>query len=173
MLHLLLFTILAILTPIVFSWESMFPRLTSISRVRRERVESSIALVSKSIIASTMLQYPLVANAVQGSIKSSTLQESKDAVSQIKSCLSALNSMDALVASGDFQKIADILSGPPFSTLESSTGVLVRSDALTPEDKVALGTIKRCTVVRNSSNEMFMTMLIDHFFFFASLGMGS
>lgn len=83
------------------------------------------------------------ANAVQGSIKSSTTEETRLAVKQIKGCLDQVKEMQVLANQGEYQKIADILSTPAFSTLDNAASVVVRSDLLSSEDKIALGTIKR------------------------------
>lgn len=87
------------------------------------------------------------ARADQGSIKSSTLEESKAAALQVKACLDGLKQMDVLADKKDFQAIGDMLSTPSFQKFESAATVLVRSDAISADDKVALGTIKRYGVV--------------------------
>eukprot|EP01038_Epipyxis_sp_PR26KG_P014479 gene14479-19436_t len=51
---------------------------------------------------------------------------------------------------GQYQQIADLLSSNDFVNFESAASVLVRSDGLTAEDKIALGTIKRYGVVADA-----------------------
>ena len=46
--------------------------------------------------------------------------------------------------------IANILNTPAFATLENSFTTLVRSDAISSEDKISLGTIKRYGTVADA-----------------------
>ena len=122
--------------------------------------------LSTSFITSPL---PLPASA----IKSSSFEEAKAAALTIKQCLKGLDQMQKAAGSGDWQqvgggdddvshaylvvclslylptyihtylKVGDILSQDIYRKFDTTATVLVRSDKLTAEDKVALGTIKR------------------------------
>ena len=55
--------------------------------------------------------------------------------------------MDALADKGDYQAIGDLLSSSVFQSFSDDATILTRSDLISAEDKVALGTIKRYGVV--------------------------
>jgi hypothetical protein len=88
--------------------------------------------------------------AVSGSIKSSTLAESKEAVGVVKKCIDSLVDMERAVAAGDYNEMGRLLSGKEFLEFEKAATVLVRSDALNADEKVSLGTIKRYGLVADA-----------------------
>ena len=58
--------------------------------------------------------------------------------------------MEKLAKSAEWGKIAELLSSKIYTTLDQSYSVLVRSDLISSEDKVSLGTIKRYGVVADA-----------------------
>ena len=88
--------------------------------------------------------------AVSGSIKSSTLAESKEAVGVVKKCIDSVVDMERAVAAGDYNEVGRLLSGKEFLDFEKAATVLVRSDALNADEKVSLGTIKRYGLVADA-----------------------
>lgn len=109
-----------------------------------------LTTVSTIILASTpaINLYPVLAD--QGAIKTSTLAETKAAILQVKACIEGLNEMEQAANKGDYPLVAKILSSSPYETFEKAATVIVRSDKLTAEDKVTLGTIKRYGVVADA-----------------------
>jgi hypothetical protein len=65
--------------------------------------------------------------AVSGSIKSSTLAESKEAVGVVKKCIDSVVDMERAVAAGDYNEVGMLLSGKEFLEFEKAATVLVRS----------------------------------------------
>mmetsp|Transcript_7987 Transcript_7987/g.13270 ORF Transcript_7987/g.13270 Transcript_7987/m.13270 type:complete len:226 (+) Transcript_7987:33-710(+) len=113
----------------------------------------SFGLVVAGSMAGLLTTKPHASNvvyAVQGSIKTSTVEESKSAVTTVKKCLDGVGKMDALAAKGDYAEIGKLLSAQEFQDFEKAATVLVRSDALTADEKVALGTIKRYGLVADA-----------------------
>ena len=53
-------------------------------------------------------QNDIIVNAVQGSIKTSSLEESKAAVSLIKRCLDSLNDMEAAAKNADYEGVGKL-----------------------------------------------------------------
>lgn len=135
------------------AWTANTPRGVtpkSISSASITRPSAALAPLSKLAFAAAIIAKPLKATAVQGSVKAATLAESKVAAKQIQDCLEGISKMEKLASGGEYQKVADVYSTPTFSTLETAAGVLVRSEALSPDDKVTLGTIKRYGVVADA-----------------------
>ena len=58
--------------------------------------------------------------------------------------------MTKLAESSDWAAIADLLNAKCFLQIDDAFTTLVRSDAITSEDKVSLGTIKRYGVVADA-----------------------
>jgi len=109
------------------------------------------SLVAGTVVASgATLGNPTNAFAVQGSIKASTLDESKTAVREIQKVLTGIESVNGLADKKDFQAIADILASPPFLKFDEYCQTLVRSEVVSAEDKVSLGTIKRYGTVADA-----------------------
>ena len=90
------------------------------------------------------------AQAVSGAIKTSSLQESKDAVTVVKKCLDGIISMENSLQKSDYDEIGRILSGSEYQEFEKAATILVRSDLLTADEKVSLGTIKRYGLVADA-----------------------
>ena len=105
-------------------------------------------IIGTSLLTSLYRIRPV--NADKGSLKVSSLDDTKNAVQTVKKCLDDLAEITQLVPSKDYEKIANILSNPPFTVFENAATILVRSDLITPEDKVSLGTIKRYGVVADA-----------------------
>lgn len=55
-----------------------------------------------------------------------------------------------LAKKGEFKKVGEVFGGKEFADFEQIATVLVRSEALSQEDKVALGTIKRYGIVADA-----------------------
>lgn len=103
-----------------------------------------------AITTSLFTAFPSLVKAVQGNIKTSTLEEAKLAAKNIKMCLDRIKDMENASSKGDWQLIGDILSSDFYQNFENSAGIVVRSDILTAEDKVQLGTIKRYGVIADT-----------------------
>ena len=58
--------------------------------------------------------------------------------------------MQKLAESSDWKGIVDILNSKTFTGLENAFTILVRSDAISSEDKISLGTIKRYGIVADA-----------------------
>ena len=58
--------------------------------------------------------------------------------------------MQKLAESSDWKGIVEILNSKSFTGLENAFTILVRSDAVSSEDKVSLGTIKRYGIVADA-----------------------
>lgn len=76
------------------------------------------------------------ANAVQGAIKASSINESKEAALLIQRCLNKMNEIELLAKDGNYDSIGKILASPDFQGIENASSILVRSDALTADEKV-------------------------------------
>jgi hypothetical protein len=63
-----------------------------------------------SLLSAVVIAVPSAALAQQGSIKASTLAETKLAVGQLKVCLDGLNTMSEAAAKSEWQVIRDILT---------------------------------------------------------------
>jgi len=94
-------------------------------------------------IVGTLLVNSKKVYAVQGKIVPASKEESKESVIQLKLAMSKMEDISNLAAKSEYQKIGDILSEKPFTNFDSLMNVLVRSQELSAEDKVYLGTIKR------------------------------
>ena len=125
---------------------------SSIREKQVNKVQNNLknVLFLSVISSATISSIPSISLASQGAIKSSTLQESKDAVKSIQIVLDDVNSFDKLVEKKEFETIAEKLSSKPFQTFSDSCQTLVRSEVVSAEDKVALGTIKRYGVVADA-----------------------
>lgn len=107
--------------------------------------------VAKFVSTAAIVALPTsAAFAVQGSIKPSTLAETKDAVNQLKTCLDGLRIMEEAASKQEWQVIGDLLSTKPYMKFEDAATTLVRSDAVSAEDKQSLGTIKRYGLVADA-----------------------
>jgi len=100
--------------------------------------------------AAFLLQPRSAVLADKGGITASSLEESKKAVKQVSKMIDGINEMDALWADKKWQAIGDILGRPEFQTFDAAASTLTRSEFLSAEDRVALGTIKRYGVVADA-----------------------
>jgi hypothetical protein len=116
------------------------------------RTKKNVGLIVGGSLAALVSTRPFIgaARAAAGGLKTSSLQESKAAVQTVKKCLDGVNSMEALASKGDYEGIAKIASGAEFQDFEKAATVLVRSEALSADEKVALGTIKRYGLVADA-----------------------
>ena len=115
--------------------------------VSRQRFWSTAKQVSAAMVVALPAS---AAFAVQGSIKASTLAETKLAVEQVKTCLDGLRSMEEAASKQEWQVIGDLLSTKPYMKFEEAATILVRSDNVSAEDKQSLGTIKRYGLVADA-----------------------
>ena len=67
----------------------------------------------------------------------------KAAFAEIVMARKILDQLSASVGKGDFSAVSASLASAPFSTMEANLLVLVQSPLLGPEEKKAIGTIKR------------------------------
>lgn len=117
----------------------------------RDSYLQSVQSIAFRLSAALVLTVPTsAALAVQGSIKSSTLAETKSAVEQIKICLDGIRTMEEAASKQEWQVIGDLLSTKPYMKFEDAATILVRSDAVSAEDKQQLGTIKRYGLVADA-----------------------
>lgn len=95
-------------------------------------------------------QNNIIVHAVQGSIKTSSLEETKAAASLVKRCVDSLNEMEKAAKNGDYETVGKLMASNDFQNFENAATILVRSDQLTADEKVSLGTIKRYGVVADA-----------------------
>lgn len=76
------------------------------------------------------------AHAAQGAIKPSTIEETKMAVKAIQEVLDSVQSVDGLVEKKDFDVVAAMFATKAFSEFANNCQTLVRSDAISADDKV-------------------------------------
>ena len=101
-------------------------------------------------VVGTVLVSSNKAYAVQGKIVPSTKEEARESVQQLKLAMTKMNEISNLASKSEYQKIGDILSAKPFTNFDTLMNVLVRSQELSAEDKIYLGTIKRYGVVADA-----------------------
>lgn len=101
-------------------------------------------------IVGTVLVSSNKAHAVQGKIVPSTKEEARESAQQLKLAMTKMNEISNLASKSEYQKIGDILSDKPFTNFDTLMNTLVRSQELSAEDKVYLGTIKRYGVVADA-----------------------
>ena len=82
------------------------------------------------------VKYAGIVNAVQGTIKPSSLEEAKAAAALIQRCLKRMAEIDILAKDRNYDEIGKILATADFQSIESASTVLVRSDALSADDRV-------------------------------------
>jgi len=75
--------------------------------------------------------------AVQGAIKTTSVDESKAAARLIERCLKSMNEMETLARESNFDAIGKIVANPDFLNFENAATLLVRSDLLTSDEKVS------------------------------------
>jgi hypothetical protein len=102
-----------------------------------------------SLIASSLL-ISTTKTAQAASITASTLAESKKAAAGIQECLTKISSMESMATSKEWTKIGKLLGDKCFTSFSDTAYILTKSDVITAEDKVALGTIKRYGVVADA-----------------------
>ena len=124
-------------------------RPTSIRNLAKLEKTRKISRIATLVTASTLLRAPKV-HAVQGKVGASSLEETKVAVKTIQAARDGTNDMDKLAAAKDYAGIAKLLNEKQFQELEPAFTTLVRSDAISSEDKVSLGTIKRYGTVADA-----------------------
>jgi len=107
----------------------------------------------RRIIAFTSASTFLISSKVtasQGSVQPATDEDAKAAVKQILMARDGTIDMEKLLVTGDFAKIALMLSSKTYTDLSKSYDILVRSNLISKEDKVSLGTIKRYGIVADA-----------------------
>lgn len=124
--------------------------IDSLPKSGREIQINNLWSVARRMTSILAVSLPSAAFAQQGSIKASTLAETKAAVNQIKIILDGLRTMDEAASKQEYQVIGDLLSTQPYMKLEDACTTLVRSDAVSAEDKQSLGTIKRYGLVADA-----------------------
>lgn len=101
-------------------------------------------------LSGTMLGVSSARRRAVAAVKASTLEESKEAARLVKKCIEGIDLMEKAAASGDYAEVARIMGSPEYRNFESAATILVRSDELTADEKVSLGTIKRYGVVADA-----------------------
>jgi hypothetical protein len=99
---------------------------------------------------SSVLLTPNIVKAVQGSVKTTPIEETKVAIKQIAAVLSGIELMTTLAQKDQFVQVAEVFGRQEYTNFDEIATKIVRSDALSQEDKVALGTIKRYGVVADA-----------------------
>ena len=106
-------------------------------------------IVTQSLI-STLVLAPVAVQAVQGTVKATPLEETKVAIKKLKAALDGIGPMTDFAKRDEFTKVAEILARDEYSDFDNIATLIVRSDALTQDEKVALGTIKRYGLVADA-----------------------
>ena len=117
----------------------MSPRDLSLGRA------SKISKVGVSFLGSVMLA---AARASAKDVTESSLADSKKAAQTIKDAIAKVGEIEA--AGTDYEKMGKILGEKCFTEFSDNAYILTKSSALTPDDRVALGTIKRYGVVADA-----------------------
>ena len=113
-------------------------------------INTCFKILTPIAIVSSLTPMPVNAQAVQGSIKPSSLAETKESILVLQSCIESVKQMETDATAGDYQAVADKLSAKNFKALENAATVMVRSDALTSDEKTTLGTIRRYGIVADA-----------------------
>ena len=113
-------------------------------------INTCFKILTPIAIVSSLNPISVNAQAVQGSIKPSTLAETKESILVLQSCIESVKQMETDATAGDYQAVADKLSAKNFKALENAATVMVRSDALTSDEKTTLGTIRRYGIVADA-----------------------
>ena len=142
-----LILLLALPGGLVFAWAPRAaPRsLAASESALRRRVTGFGAA---AVLAAAVTARPVLA--VSGSVQKASLEETQAAARQLLSMAKDMEQMEKLGAKGDWEGVATILSSKAFVEFDATANVLVRSDSVSAEDKVALGTIKRYGVVADA-----------------------
>ena len=130
----------------ISAWISSRPPVTARTQFSRDIQEITRSATCLAILNTSLRKV----EAAQGAIKPSTLEETKSAVKDIQSILDDVNTIPTKADKKEFQEIADVLGGKKFQSFSDSCQILVRSDAVSADDKVALGTIKRYGTVADA-----------------------
>lgn len=88
--------------------------------------------------------------AVSGAVSKSTVEESQTAARQLLEMSRKVTEMEKMSGGGDWEGVAGILNDRLFTDFDKIASVLVRSDDISAEDKIALGTIKRYGLVADA-----------------------
>ena len=147
-----LFTLLLLLQSFASSWRKNF-RLSNMKQLVKTNKLSQISQAAGSIALLTtnvLLKSPQPSYAVQGKVGASSLEDAKAAVKIIQAARDSTSDMDKLASENDYAGVAKLLNAKQFQDLESSFTILVRSDAISSEDKISLGTIKRYGTVADA-----------------------
>lgn len=107
-------------------------------------------LIFTQSLISTCILIPGAVHAVQGTVKATPLEDTKAAIKKLKAALDGIAPMTDFANKDEFSKVAEILSRNEYSDFENIATLIVRSDALTQDEKVALGTIKRYGLVADA-----------------------
>lgn len=113
-------------------------------------INTYFKILTPVALVSLLPHIPVKAQAVQGSIKPSSLAETKESIILLQSCIESVKQMEADASAGDFQAVGDKLSAKNFKGLENAATIMVRSDALTADEKTTLGTIRRYGIVADA-----------------------
>jgi hypothetical protein len=131
-----------------FKSQKLWPVMSMMPRNPISRVRSNLQSAIKVGVGVGVGVAPSLAGT--GGVQKSTIEEAKAAVLEIKKVLEYINSVESLADNKDADTIVKVLSDPSFQKFDQYCLTLTRSDAITPEDKVALGTIKRYGVVADA-----------------------
>lgn len=88
--------------------------------------------------------------AVSGAVQKATASETQQAARKLQKMAKQVVEMEEMGAKAEWEGVAAILSSRDFVDFDKIANVLVRSDEVSAEDKVALGTIKRYGVVADA-----------------------
>ena len=107
----------------------------------RNSMKKSVGIGLSALLVSTHA-------ARAANVAESSLSDSKKAAQTIKDALAKLDEMDK--AGTDYEAIAKMLGEKCFTQFSDNAFILTKSAALTPDDKIALGTIKRYGLVADA-----------------------
>ena len=119
-------------------------------KARKASQISKVTRVSTLLTANALLSLPQPSRAVQGKVGTSSLEDTKAAVRTIQAARDSTNDMEKLAYDNDYAGVAKLLNSKLFRDLEPAFTTLVRSDAISSEDKISLGTIKRYGTVADA-----------------------
>lgn len=141
-----IFLILLFFTSLVSSLHHNL-KVSSVKQLVKKRKASQIATL---LTVSVLLKSPQQIHAIQGKVGISSLEDTKAAVRTIQAVRDSTNDMEKLALEKDYSGVAKLLNTKQFQDLEPAFTTLVRSDAISSEDKISLGTIKRYGTVADA-----------------------
>lgn len=160
-IYLILQLFLGIICSVCYSYKHQYPVTRSLLAMKHQvsslrdhevnRLNRYTSIISKTLgIVAIASQLKSPVYAAQGIIKPPTDAEIKVAVTGMKAAFDGIVQAEGIAKQKDWQKLGDLLSTKPFQEFSNNANVFVRSEALTPDEKKTLGTIKRYGTVADA-----------------------